>query len=338
MRALVYEGAWQMPLRDVPEPVPGKGEVVIAVHSVGICGSDVHGFKGTTGRRKPPMIMGHEFSGRVHAMGEGVEDLHIGQRVTATPLLTCGHCANCLAGMPNICQNRIGLGVTLNGAYADYVKVTRKMVFPIPDEMNWQQGALVEPLAVGMRAVNLTSFPLDATVFIIGAGTIGLMAIAAARLRGAGRILVADLSDHRLEMARKFGADVIIHSGRKDALDVVKACTGGAGADAVIEAVGVSSTARLSLFAARNGGFVTWIGNSEPEVTINMQQIVTRELRLQGSYGFNQEFEQSIGMIQSGRVDPTGLVEKVASLEEGPQLVRDLAEGKSEFMKVILTV
>lgn len=337
MKALVYEGAWQMPLRQVPTPPVGAGELLIKVQAVGVCGSDVHGYKGTTGRRKPPIIMGHEFSGTVASVGAAVEKFKVGDRVVVTPLLTCGYCDNCRAGFPNQCQNRSGLGVNLNGAYAEYVQVAEKMVFPLPAEMSWEQGALVEPLAVAMHAVNLTPMQLLDTVVILGAGTIGLLTILVARMKGAGKIIVTDTSAHRLKVARQLGAEVVINPTEQDAVEAVKAHTHGKGAPAVIEAVGITATAKQSLLMARNGGNVVWIGNSDPEVTINMQQIVTRELTVRGAYGFNDEFGLSIEAMRARRIDPTVLIEKHARLEDGTQIVDDLARGKAEWIKVILT-
>jgi L-iditol 2-dehydrogenase len=336
MKALVYEGAWQMPLRDVPKPELDASEVIVKVETVGVCGSDVHGYKGTTGRRKPPIIMGHEFSGTIVSIGADVKNYKVGDRVVVTPLLTCGYCDNCLAGFPNQCQNRSGLGVNLNGAYAEYVKVAQKMVFPLPAELSWEQGALVEPLAVSMHAINLMPLQLLDTVVILGAGTIGLTTILAARMKGAGKIIVTDMSEHRLEFARKLGADVVINPAKEDAVEVVKAQTHGNGAPAVFEAVGITATTKQSLMMARNGGNIAWIGNSDPEVTINMQQIVTRELTVRGVYGFNQEFGLSIEAIRSRRVDPTVLIEKRARLEDGTQIIDDLAKGKADWIKVML--
>lgn len=336
MKALVYEGAWKMPIREVPVPELDPDEVLIAVDSVGICGSDVHGYRGTTGRRKPPIIMGHEFSGRVDTLGTNVEGYKSGDRVIAQPLRTCGVCDNCKAGFPNICANRDILGVNLNGAYADYVKVHKNMIFHLPEEMDFTQGSLVEPLAVAMRAVNQTDFQLSESVMIIGAGTIGLLTILAARMKGAAKIIVSDMNEHRLAMAEKLGADLIVNVTKEDPIEVVRSVTGGKGAAAVIEAVGISATANQSLFVVRNGGHVTWIGNSDPEVTINMQQIVTRELTLRGTYGFNKEFEYAIEAVKSGLIDPTILVEETASLTDGPRIIDDLASGKSDLIKVIL--
>ncbi|MBI5033262.1 MAG: galactitol-1-phosphate 5-dehydrogenase [Chloroflexi bacterium] len=336
MKALVYEGAWQMPMRDVPIPEPGTDQVQVKVETVGVCGSDVHGFKGTTGRRKPPIIMGHEFSGTITAAGAEVKNFLVGDRVVVTPLLTCGYCDNCRAGFPNICQNRSGLGVNLNGAYADYVSVSQKMVFPLPGEMSWEQGALVEPLAVAMHAVNLTPMQLMDTVVIIGAGTIGLLTILAAKMKGAGKIIVSDVSAHRLDFAKRLGADVVVNPAKEDAIDAVKQQTNGKGAPAVIEAVGITATTKQSLFMARNGGNVVWIGNSDPEITINMQQIVTRELTVRGTYGFNDEFGLSIEAIRTQRIDPTGLIEKRAALADGSGIINDLAKGNADWIKVML--
>jgi L-iditol 2-dehydrogenase len=337
MRALVYEGPWQMPLREIAMPEPGPDDAIVTVQAVGICGSDVHGFMGTTGRRKPPIVMGHEFSGVVASIGERVTGYRPGDRVVVFPLLTCGACANCRAGRPNICLNRGGLGMNLNGAYAEAVRVPQQMLYHLPEGMSWEQGALVEPLAVAMHAVNLTPLALMDTLVIIGAGTIGLLALLCARQRGAGAIVVTDRSPHRLETAQRLGADIVVNIDEQEPVAAVQALTGGAGAHAAIEAVGATAAVQQSLAVVRSGGHVTWIGNSQPEVTVNMQQIVTRELTVRGAYGFVEEFGQAIVAIRQSRwFDFTQLIEQVAPLEDGPRLVHDLAKGELAAVKVIL--
>ncbi|MFL5802249.1 MAG: zinc-binding dehydrogenase [Roseiflexaceae bacterium] len=337
MRALVYEGPWQMPLRQIEPPAPGPTDVVVAVQAVGVCGSDVHGFMGTTGRRKPPIVMGHEFSGVIRAVGEQVAGHRAGERVVVHPLQTCGSCPACRAGRPNICVNRKGLGISMDGAYAESVRVPQQMLYALPDAMSWEQGALVEPLAVAMHAVNLTPIALMDTLVIIGAGTIGLLALVCARRRGAGTIIMTDRSPHRLATAQRLGADVVVNIAEQDPLALVQAHTGGLGAHAVIEAVGATPAVKQSLAVVCNGGHVTWIGNSQPEVEINMQQIVTRELTVRGAYCFDEEFGRSIELIRrSDTFDITQLIEVVAPLDEGPQLVHDLAKGSLEAVKVIL--
>jgi L-iditol 2-dehydrogenase len=336
MKALVYEAPWQMPLRQIDLPEPNPEDVVISVRAVGICGSDVHGFMGTTGRRKPPIVMGHEFSGMITAAGNQVITYKVGDRVVGQPLLPCGTCDNCQAGLWNICVNRSGLGMNLNGAYAEAVRVPQQLLYRLPEALSWEQGAMVEPLAVAMHAVNLTPLKLMATVVIIGAGTIGLLTLLAARLRGAGKIIVTDLSPHRLEMAQRLGAVVTVNVAEQDPIAVVKEQTNGLGADAVIEAVGITATVKQSLAVVRTGGHITWIGNSQPEVELNMQQVVTRELTISGAYGFNKEFAHSLEAIRSGKIDITPLIEKIAPLDDGPQLFQALASGQLDAVKVIL--
>lgn len=325
-----------MPLREREWPTPGPNDVVVDVQAVGICGSDVHGFMGITGRRKPPIVMGHEFSGLVTAVGDQVQRIKVGQRVAVQPLLTCGTCPTCRAGRPNICVNRSGLGVNMDGAFADAISVPEQMVHVLPDELSWEQGAMIEPLAISMHSVNMTPITLMDSLVIIGAGTIGLLSLVCARKRGAGQIIVTDRSEHRLEIARKLGADIVVNIAEQDPVEAVREATGGLGADSVIEAVGATPAVKQSLLVARNGGNVTWIGNSAPEVEINMQQIVTRELTLRGVYGFDGEFAKSIEFIRrSSDFDVLSLIEHTASLEEGPQLIHDLAKGM-DAVKVML--
>ena len=337
MKALVFESAWQMPLREVEAPQPGPNDVIVSVQAVGICGSDVHGYMGITGRRLPPMVMGHEFGGIVSMVGEGVTRAQVGQRVIVQPLITCGQCANCRAGLPNICLNRSGLGMmSTHGAMAEAVRVPEQLLYPMPEGMAWDQSALVEPLAVALRAVNQTPLTLMGTVVIIGAGTIGLLTLLAARLRGAGQVIVTDLSPHRLALASQLGADVVVNVREADPVAVVHERTGGQGAQAVIEAVGIAASVKQSLAVVRTGGHITWIGNSEAEVPLNMQQVVTRELTIRGTYGFAEEFGRSIQAIESGRVDVAPLIERTAPLEDGPQLMHDLAKGTLDVAKVVL--
>jgi L-iditol 2-dehydrogenase len=336
MRALVYQGPWQMPVQEVVAPVAGLGELVISVQAAGICGSDIHGYKGTTGRRKPPIIMGHEFSGVVSEVGEGVTRFRVGDRVVAQPLVSCGECYNCCKGLANICVNRSGLGMDLNGAYAERVKVRENMVYPLPGEMTWEQGAMVEPLSVAMHAVNLTPLQLMDTLVIIGAGAIGLLTLLAARLAWAGQIIISDMSARRLSIAASLGADLVVNVAERDPVEAVLAETQGMGAHVVIEAVGIGATVKQSLAVVRTGGHITWIGNSQPDVELSMQQVVTRELTIQGAYGFNEEFQRAIEAIHTGKIPATSLIEEVAGLEEGPDIFHNLAEGTADQVKVIL--
>jgi len=325
-----------MPLEERPEPVAGPGQVVVAVRASGICGSDVHGFTGSTGRRRIGVVMGHEAAGEVIAAGEGLARLRVGDRVVLRSILPCGRCDRCLQGQPNLCLERQGLGMQLDGAYAERVVVPEAMADPIPDSLSFEDAALVEPLAVAMHAVELAPFGPADTVAIVGAGPIGLLTLLAVRRRGAGRILVTDRDPHRLGLARALGADEAIDVAAGDPVERVLAATDGKGADAVLEAVGIAPTVAQSIAIARPGGTVTWVGNSAPEVPVAMQQVVTRELTIRGAYGFVEEFAMAIDALAAGWPDAHRLIERTASLEEGEALFRDLAAGTVPAVKVVL--
>ncbi len=336
MKALMYEGAWQMPLREIAAPVPESDDVIVAVAAAGVCGSDVHGFMGTTGRRTPGIVMGHELSGRVIEVGDHVSAYQVGDCVVVQPLQTCGTCTMCRAGRSNVCRNRTLIGMHEHGAYAEAVRVPQGQLYRMPDNLSWEQGAMVEPLSVALHAVNLAPLNLMESVTIVGAGTIGLLTLLAARLKGAGTIIVTDRSPHRLELARRLGADIVVDVAEHDPVQVVQDATAGEGTHASFEAVGLTPTVQQAVAVTRIGGHVTWIGNSQPDVTLNMQQVVTREITIRGSYGFAGEFGQAIDALRTGRIDVMPLIERIAPLEDGPQLVHDLAQGTLDAVKVVL--
>jgi L-iditol 2-dehydrogenase len=338
VKALVFEGPWEMPLRERPDPEPSAGEVVVAVRAAGICGSDVHGYIGATGRRTPGVVMGHEASGVVTLVGDGVSSVRPGDRVALRSVLSCGTCEPCRTGRPNICERRRGLGMHLDGAYAECVRVPEALLAPLPAGLSFEQGAMIEPLAVAMHAVNITPIELMDRVVIVGAGTIGLLTLLAVRLRGAGRTVVTDRSRHRLEMARALGADRVIDVDAGDPVAMVREALDGRGADAAFEAVGSSPTVQQSVSVVRPGGHVTWIGNSEPRVELGMQDLVTKELTLRGAYayGTDAEFDRAADTLAAGRLDVRPLVERVAPLDEGSGLFHEMAEGRLAAVKVIL--
>jgi L-iditol 2-dehydrogenase len=337
MQALVFEGPWEMPLRERAAPEPGEGEVVVAVRASGICGSDVHGYAGITGRRTPGVVMGHEAAGVVEAVGPGVDDLSLGDRVALRSILPCFRCQACRAGRTNVCEHRRGLGMHIDGAYADLVRLPATAVLPLPDAVSFEEAAMIEPLAVAMHAVNLTPVDLFDPVVIIGSGTIGLLTLLAARARGAGHVIMTDRSAHRLDLARTLGADDVLDASAGDPVAAILERTGGRGAPVVFEAVGATATVRQSTAVARRGGHVTWIGNSAPVVELAMQELVSKELTLHGAYGFVDEFERAARALATRRLDVRALIERVAPLREGPDLFRALARAELDAVKVILT-
>ncbi len=337
----MFDAPWSMPLKEVRRPEPRAGEVIVQVAAVGICGSDVHGFTGSTGRRQPGIIMGHEFSGTILEIepDEAWSDpagWSLGERVVVNPLIACLECRACKAGNTHGCANRRGIGWSVDGAYAEFVRVPIRNLHRLPDSVCDLEGALVEPLAVAIRAVNRTPFELGATVAVVGAGPIGVLAMLALKLKGAGTVILSDLSDHRLELARSLGADIVVNAKDRDPVQSVRDATGGDGADAVLEAVGVTSSVRQAIHMTRTGGAITWIGNAAPNVEVPMQEIVTRELRVRGSYGFDLEFDRAIELLAARRLNVMPLIERIAPLEEGEALITALARNELEAVKVVL--
>jgi L-iditol 2-dehydrogenase len=336
VRALVFVEPGEMAVMERPDRRPGSGEVLVAVRAAGICGSDVHGYLGLTGRRQPGLVMGHEVAGEILELGDAVQDVRIGDRVVLRSILACGRCGPCLRGQPNVCDNRQGLGMQFDGAYAERMVVPATLAVRLPDAVSYDQAALVEPLAVALHAVAITSLEASDHVVIVGAGPIGLLTLLAVRLRGVASVAITDRSPHRLSVARSLGADLVVDVGTTDPVDAILEATGGRGADVVFEAVGVTATVGQSLAVARTGGQVTWIGNSAPTVELPMQTMVTRELTLRGSYAFVDEFDQAIELLATGRIDVRPLIELTAPLDDAPSLFRRLGDGSLDAVKVVL--
>ena len=334
MKALMYRGPWKMPVEELDEPTPTAGKVVVDVQAVGICGSDVHGFTGNSGRRTPGIVMGHEFAGTISELGPEVEGYAVGDGVVVMPLYSVA------AGVDpyplNLSPHRRLTGMNEHGAYAQRVAVRAAQLFPKPAGLSWQRAALCEPMAVTLHAARITPINPMQKVAVIGAGPIGLLTMLAARLKGAGTVIVVDRSVHRLELAEELGADAVINVDGTDADAAIREMTGG-GVDVAFEAVGISSTARLSVEVTRNGGNITWIGNNAPMIEVDMQSIVTREMSVRGSYGFDEtDFAAAIEALSTGRLNVDPLVEEIAPLEDGPEIFRSLAAGENDLVKIIL--
>jgi L-iditol 2-dehydrogenase len=320
MKALMFTDIKQLQLQDVPRPeIESPDDVIVKVKSVGICGSDLHGYTGQSGRRTPPLIMGHEFTGEVEAVGSA-NGVTAGQRVAIQPLVVCYHCDQCLAGQQNLCEKRALIGMHRPGAYAEYVRVPASNLYTIPEQLPYEAGAMAEPLSVAVHAVSLVNVRPYDTALIIGAGTIGLLTLIVLRKTGVRQILVSDLSDARLNAARALGADVTINTRTHDLKEAVLQQTA-AGVDLVFEAVGVSATAQQTLEAVRTQGTVVWIGNNQKLVEVDMQSIVTREISVLGSYGMNQrDFKRALAMLADGAVPTEQIITRRAGLDEGPHL------------------
>ena len=337
MQALMFTAIKEQKLVEVPLPtIEQPDEVLLKVKSVGVCGSDLHGYTGHSGRRIPPLIMGHEVTAEVVEVGEAVTGLPPGSRVAIQPVKFCGSCAQCLAGQQNLCEQRSLMGMHAPGAYAEYVTWPAANLFQLPHELSDESGALAEPLSVALHAVSLPHIRPGDTAFVVGAGPIGLLTLAMLKLTGVSLIAVSDASEARLEAARTLGAHVVINPTRQNPRQVLNEFTNGSGVDIAFEAVGLSATAQQTLEVTRNKGTVVWIGNNQRLIEIDMQAIVTRELTVLGSYGMNaEEFQRSLRLLAKGQIPTAQLINRRAKLSEGPWLFDELLASPETIKCVI---
>lgn len=255
MKGLVYHGEEVLKWEEVDDVAPAKHEVKIKVKAAGICGSDVHGYQGITGRRIPPMVMGHEFSGVISEVGSDVENLKTGDRVTAFPMDFCGTCPSCAKGEVQFCPSKKQFGVlTTNGAFADYLCVPAKVCYKLHDNVSFSAGSTVEPLAVAFRGVRHAGDIEGKNILIVGSGTIGLMLVACARIQNPAKIFVSDLSNSRLEVAKMMGANVTVNPSESDLGYIILSQTENRGIDVSFEAVGITPACVQSLEHLRIGG------------------------------------------------------------------------------------
>ena len=342
MKSLLLSEYSHLEIADLPVPALGANEVLLKVEACGICGSDVHGYDGTSGRRIPPIVMGHEAAGTVAALGSGVTDFAVGDRVTFDSTVYCGRCAYCARGEVNLCESRQVVGVSCadyrrHGAFAEYVAVPRHILYRLPDAISFPEAAMLEAVSVALHAVRLSPMQDAKTALVIGAGMIGLLTMQAAKAAGCERVMIADVDASRLQLAERVGADdTLLASGDALVAEILRR-TGGQGVDVVFEAVGRNETVAAAIDCVRKGGAVTLIGNIAAEVTLPLQKVVTRQVRLQGSCASAGEYPEAIALIASGKIQVKPLITAVAPLEAGPQWFARLHAREPNLMKVILT-
>ncbi len=321
-------------LQERAVPVPGPGEVRLKVAAVGVCGSDVHYFRhGAIGSAvvQYPTLLGHEPSGVIDAVGPGVS-LVLGQRVAVEPAMPCGDCEHCHSGRANICPAVRFLGTPPHdGIFCQYRLMPAACCLPIPDNLSLVEAALLEPLGVGLHAVELTRVRPGETVAIFGAGPIGLVTLLAARLAGAARIYMTDKVPERLEMALKLGADGVMDVSHADPQVWIKEQTEGRGVDVTFEAVGVQDSLNDAIQGVRIGGRMALIGiPSVPELTIPMHDCRRKELQMIHVRRSNNEVERCLPLVASGRLNLKPLATHYFSLADAPQafqMVEQYADG-----------
>ena len=337
MKGLVFCGNEILNWKDVPDVTPKDNEVKIKIKAAGICGSDVHGYQGITGRRIPPMIMGHEFSGIVVEVGKDVKNIKVNDRVAPFPVDYCGECEYCRIGDVQLCPTRRQFGVLkVDGAFAEYICVPEKVCLKLTDSVSYSAGSTIEPLAVANRAVKQAGNLEGKNVLVVGTGPIGLMVITCVKAQNPAKIFVSDISDHRLSVAKQMGADYVINPMNESLKEIILANTGSLGVDVSFEAVGISATCIQAMLGLRIGGLSVWIGQGSPLVEIRMLDIVTRELKIFGTFMYGlKEFEAAVRMLNMGIVDITPIISKEVPMSQGAEWFDKLTKSNN-LVKVIL--
>lgn len=344
MKAYCYVEPYKIVEQERPIPEPGKDQVRIKVKAVSICGSDTGGFKGTSAMRVAPLIMGHEFSGIVDKYGEGTtkESVPVGGRVVVYPNIQCEECPDCKAGLPNLCEERFIPGTTMpaggyDGAMADYVVVPADKLIPIPDSVSFEEGSMFEPTSVALRGVKMLSDVKDKVVTVFGAGPIGLLALECLKYLGAKEVICIDLNPQRLEKAMECGASYVINSKEEDPVAKVMEITGGKGADAGADCVGIAISLNTSMKMVKNGGEVAMIGMAAEHMDgFEYKYAVAHEMKLKGSYCYVDELYEIPDMLVQGKIDLKKLITTVAPMNQVQQKFEELISGKSEDVKVVL--
>ena len=341
MKALLLSQYNQLQVQELPKPAPAADELLLQIAACGICGSDVHGYDGSTGRRIPPIVMGHEAAGTVTEVGCEVAGFKAGDRVTFDSTVYCGTCHYCRKGEINLCDNRQVLGVSCGeyrraGAFAEYLTVPARIAYHLPDNFAFAEAAMLEAVSVALHGVAVSEPKGGETVLIIGAGMIGLLLLQASRAAGMTCVLVADVDATRLKLAAELGATETFQASGAALLERVFAVTGGFGVDLVLEAVGCDETISTAIDCVRKGGSVTLVGNIAPKVTLPLQKVVSRQIRLQGSCASSGEYPQAIELIASGKIVVAPLITAVAPLAEGPAWFDRLHAREPNLMKVVL--
>nr|MBD3622484.1 galactitol-1-phosphate 5-dehydrogenase [Sunxiuqinia sp.] len=341
MKALVLERYNRFEFKEVEKPEIEPDEVLVKVEAVGICGSDVHGMDGSTGRRQPPLIMGHEASGEITAIGSAVRNWNLGDRVTFDSTIYRLDDWYTRHGWYNLSDKRVVLGVSCDdyrrhGAFAEYVAVPQHILYRLPEKVSFTQAAMVEPVAVALHALSLGKPQVNDSVVVVGAGMIGLFVIQLLKVAGCGQIIAVDLDEDKLVLAAKLGATHCFISQVPGLNQEILELTNGRGADQAYEAVGISETVQLAIANVRKGGTVTLLGNLSPQIEFPLQSVVTRQIKVQGSCAICGEYPAVLDLIAAGKIDVDALVSAEAALSEGADWFNRLYSKEKGLVKIIL--
>lgn len=332
-----------MKIQDAPMPEPKDDEVLLKVEYVGICGSDIHGFE--SGPFIPPkdpnqkIGLGHECGGTVVGVGSKVKKIKVGDRVNIEPGIPCGKCKFCLSGHYNICPDVDFLATQPNyrGALTNYITHPEALTYKLPDNMDTMEGALVEPAAVGMHAAMEADVKPGKKIVILGAGCIGLMTLQACRVMGATEIVVVDMIEKRLNMAKKLGAMETINGGKEDTVARAKEILGDLGADIVFETAGARATAAQTTKLVMRGGRIMIVGTVPGDTPVNFLSI-NREVKIQTVFRYANNYPMTIEAISSGRFDVKSMVTDIYDYKDVQRAFEESLSRKSEIIKGVIKI
>ncbi len=341
MKALLLTEYRKLTVTEFPDPEVGDDEVLIRVRACGICGSDVHGYDGGSGRRIPPLVMGHEASGQVAAVGKNVRRFKEGDRVTFDSTVYCGKCWFCRRGEINLCDNRNVVGVSCedyrrHGAFAEYISVPEHICYSLPESFPFEHAALIESVSIAFHAAARTPIHLGDTAVVVGSGMIGMLVVQTLKAAGCSKVIAVDIDDFKLKQATSLGADVGLNSRSVDIAAAVADLTEGRGADFAMEVVGATASLKTAISAVRKGGSVTLVGNLAQQVELPLQAVVTRQISLNGTCGSCGEYPACIDAMAAGKVLVEPMITAKAPLEEGPSWFERLYGHEPGLMKVVL--
>jgi len=337
----MLQAVLQMPekviFREIERPVPGPGQVLIKVERIGICGSDIHAYYGKHPYIKCPIVQGHEFSGLIAEVGERVEGLAPGDNVTVMPQLVCGLCYPCKHGNYHICNELKVIGCQAEGAAQEYIAVNSKLVVRLPENMNHEEGAMVEPVAVGAHAVGRLGNVESLNVLVLGAGPIGNLTAQAAKGLGAKSVMIIDVSNYRLGVARECGIEHAVNTSSEELIQALDKAFGPDRADAILECVGVQETIGQAIGAARKGSDIIVVGVFAERPSVDIGLVQDKELRLIGTLMYREEdYRVAVDLIRAGRVNLKPLMSKHFPFKEYPQAYKFIEQNRERMMKVFI--
>ncbi|MGC1391341.1 MAG: galactitol-1-phosphate 5-dehydrogenase [Bacteroidales bacterium] len=341
MKALVLERYNKLVYKDVPDPVIKDDEVLVRVKACGICGSDVHGLDGSTGRRIPPMIMGHEASGVIVKTGREVRIWKSGDRVTFDSTVYPLNDWFTLEGLYNLSDNREVLGVSpgsykRDGAFADLIAIPHHILYKIPENVSFEQAAMVEAVAVALHSMNISGVRTGDKCVVVGAGTIGIFIVKLLKISGASEIIAIDSNPKRLDQSMLAGADHTFSSTEENLEEKILSLTNIRGADISFEAVGKSESVNIAIDVLRKRGKTVLVGNISPTINFPLQKVVTRELQVLGSCAIRGEYETVLNLLETEKIGVDDQISAIVPLSDGALWFEKLHNKENGLNKVIL--